>query len=254
LAAKVFRHVSDAFAEDPLRLLRIARFAARFPEFRVADETMQALKAIVKADELRALSAERIWQELARGLVATKPMHMFQVLLDTGAAKTILAPSLVEQLSQEAFREAMVTHFNLAGASLEERCAIVLMQVPETEIRSWADCVRMPIEVRDFSEIFSALLVLINRSSQDFRPVDVLAWFNRADVWRKPDRGHGLLNLAQKIGLDVSLLVKAMRNVQELNTAEVIAGVAAQDRSNGERIGSAFEAARLAAIIAALQV
>jgi tRNA nucleotidyltransferase (CCA-adding enzyme) len=253
LAAKVFRHVSDAFAEDPLRLLRIARFAARFPEFRVADETMQALKAIVKADELRALSAERIWQELARGLIASKPMHMFQVLLDTGAAKTILAPSLVEQLSQETLREAMVTHLNLAGTSLEERCAIVLMQVPETEIRSWADCVRMPIEVRDFSEIFSALLVLINQSSQDFQPVDVLAWFNRADVWRKPDRGQGLLNLAQKIGLDVSPVVKAMRNVQELNTAEVIAGVAAQDRSNGERIGSAFEAARLAAITAALQ-
>jgi tRNA nucleotidyltransferase (CCA-adding enzyme) len=253
LAAKVFRHVSDAFAEDPLRLLRIARFAARFPEFRVADETMQALKAIVNADELRALSAERIWQELARGLVATKPMHMFQVLLDTGAAKTIMTPSLVEQLSQEVFREAMVTHLNLAGTSLEERCAIVLMQVPETEIRSWADCVRMPIEVRDFSEIFSALLVLINRSSQDFQPVDVLAWFNRADVWRKPDRGQGLLNLAQKIGLHVYPLVKAMRNVQELNTAEVIAGVAAQDRSNGERIGSAFEAARLAAITAALQ-
>lgn len=253
LAAKVFRHVSDAFAEDPLRLLRIARFAARFPEFRVADETMQALKAIVKADELRALSAERIWQELARGLIASKPMHMFQVLLDTGAAKTILAPSLVEKLSQETLREAMVTHLNLAGTSLEERCAIVLMQVPETEIRSWADCVRMPIEVRDFSEIFSALLVLINQSSKDFQPVDVLAWFNRADVWRKPDRGQALLNLAQKIGFDVSPLVKAMRNVQELNTAEVIAGVAAQDRSNGERIGSAFEAARLAAITAALQ-
>ena len=253
LAAKVFRHVSDAFAEDPLRLLRIARFAARFPEFRVADETMQALKEIVKADELRALSAERIWQELARGLIASKPMHMFQVLLDTGAAKTILAPSLVEQLSQETLRRAMVTHLNLAGTSLEDRCAIVLMQVPETEIRSWADCVRMPIEVRDFSEIFSALLVLINQSSKDFQPVDVLAWFNRADVWRKPDRGQALLNLAQKIGLDVSPLVKAMRNVQELNTAEVIAGVAAQDRSNGESIGSAFEAARLAAITAALQ-
>jgi tRNA nucleotidyltransferase (CCA-adding enzyme) len=96
-------------------------------------------------------------------------------------------------------------------------------------------------------------LVLINQSSQDFQPVDVLAWFNRADVWRKPDRGQGLLNLAKKIGLHVSPLVKAMRNVQELNTAEVIAGVAAQDRSNGERIGSAFEAARLAAITAALQ-
>ncbi|QWD64008.1 polynucleotide adenylyltransferase [Polynucleobacter sp. MWH-UH2A] len=253
LAAKVFRHVSDAFAEDPLRLLRIARFAARFPDFSVADETMLALKAIVQADELRALSAERIWQELARGLVANKPMHMFQVLLNTGAATTLLAPTLAVQLSQEAFREAMLIHLSQAGESLEERCAIVLMQVPEAEIRSWADCVRMPIEIRDFSEIFSALLELMNQNSQNLQPVNVLAWFNRADVWRKPDRGQALLNLAEKIGLRVSPLLKAMRNAQALITAEVIAGVAAQDRSNSERIGSAFEAARLAAITVALQ-
>ncbi|QKM65532.1 polynucleotide adenylyltransferase [Polynucleobacter tropicus] len=254
LAAKVFRHVSDAFAEDPLRLLRIARFAARFPEFIVADETMLALKAIVQADELRALSAERIWQELARGLVASKPMHMFQVLLNTGAAKTLLAPTLASQLSQEEFRESILAHLSEAGNSLEERCAVVLMNVPAVEIRSWADCVRMPIEVRDFSEIFSELLVLINKNQLHFQSVDVLAWFNRADVWRKPDRGQALLNLAQKIGLGVTSLIKAMRNAQALNTAEIIAGVAAEDRSSGERIGSAFEAARLAAITAALQI
>ena len=253
LAAKVFRHVSDAFAEDPLRLLRIARFAARFPGFSIAEETMRALKAIVQADELRALSAERIWQELARGLVADKPMHMFQVLLNTGAAKTLLAPTLVAQLSQEDFREALLAYLHLAGSSLEERCAIVLMHVPAAEIRSWADCVRMPVEVRDFSEIFSELLVLISKSQQSFQAVDVLAWFNRADVWRKPDRGQALLNLAQQLDFNVLPLIKAMRNAQALNTAEVIAGVAAEDRSNGERIGSAFEVARLAAITAALQ-
>lgn len=253
LAAKVFRHVSDAFAEDPLRLLRIARFAARFPGFSIAEETMRALKAIVQADELRALSAERIWQELARGLVADKPMHMFQVLLNTGAAKTLLAPTLVAQLSQEDFREALLAHLHLAGSSLEERCAIVLMHVPAAEIRSWADCVRMPVEVRDFSEIFSELLVLISKSQQSFQAVDVLAWFNRADVWRKPDRGQALLNLAQQLDFNVLPLIKAMRNAQALNTAEVIAGVAAEDRSNGERIGSAFEVARLAAITAAFQ-
>jgi tRNA nucleotidyltransferase (CCA-adding enzyme) len=253
LATKVFRHVSDAFAEDPLRLLRIARFAARFPEFSVADETMLALKAIVQADELRELSAERIWQELARGLVASKPMHMFQVLLNTGAAKTLLSPTLVSQLSQDGSREEMLAHLSTAGNSLEERCAVVLMQVPAAEIRSWADCVRMPIEIRDFCEIFSELMALINQNPLHFHPVDVLAWFNRADVWRKPDRGQALLNLAQNIGLDVTPLLKAMRNAQALNTAEIIAGVAAKDRSNGERIGSAFEAARLAAIAAALQ-
>jgi tRNA nucleotidyltransferase (CCA-adding enzyme) len=253
LAAKVFRHVSAAFAEDPLRLLRIARFAARFPEFSVADETMLALKAIVQAGELNALSAERIWQELARGLVASKPMHMFQVLLNTGAAKTILAPTLNIELAQEPFREELIAHLDVIGNRLDERCAIILMKVSTSEIRSWAECVRMPIGVRDFSEIFSELVTFIHQSHGAFQAVDVLAWFNRADVWRKPDRGQALLNLAEKIGFAVAPLIMAMRDAQALNTAAIIAGVAAQDRSNGERIGSAFEVARLAAITAALQ-
>lgn len=254
LAAKVFRHVSSAFSEDPLRLLRIARFAARFPEFSIADETMLLLNVIVKSGELNALSAERIWQELARGLVSSKPMHMFQVLLNTGAAKTLLPNMLTTKLAEESFRESLIAHFDLAGNALEERCAITLMDLPVGDIRSWAECVRMPIEVRDFSEIFSELKVLVHKYSESaYQAVDVLAWFNRADVWRKPDRGQALLNLAGKIGFDVSALVAAMRNAQALNTAEIIAGVEAQDRSNGERIGSAFEAARLAAIAVTLQ-
>ena len=253
LAAKVFRHVSDAFAEDPLRLLRIARFAARFPEFSVAPETLSALKAIVQSGELNALSAERIWQELARGLVASKPMRLFQVLLDAGAARTILGPSLTTQLSEESFREELIAYFSLAGNSIEERCAIALMNLPANEIRSWAECVRMPIDVRDFSEIFSDLRVLINKyPNASYQAVDVLNWFNRADVWRKPDRAQALLNLADKLGMPVSPLINAMRTTQAVNTAEIIAGVAAEDRSNGERIGSAFESARLSAITMAL--
>jgi tRNA nucleotidyltransferase (CCA-adding enzyme) len=253
LAAKVFRHVSDAFAEDPLRLLRIARFAARFPEFSVADETLFALKAIVQSGELSALSAERVWQELARGLVASKPMHMFQVLLNTGAAQVLLPSNLTANLAEEVFREQLIANFELAGANLDERCAITLMDLSASSIRSWADDVRMPIEVRDFSEIFSDLNLLVKRSTNGiYQAVVVLAWFNRADVWRKPDRAQEILSLAQKIGFQVSALILAMRNAQALNTADIIAGVEAQDRSNGERIGGAFESARLAAITAAL--
>lgn len=253
LASKVFRHVSDAFAEDPLRLLRIARFSARFPEFSIADETLLALQAIVRSGELQTLSAERIWQELARGLVAHKPMHMFQVLLNTGAANTILPPKLAALLGNEVFREELNRHLEIVDSGLEGRCAITLMNLPSTEIRAWADDVRMPIEMRDFSEIFSDLNLLINQHADGiYQAVGILAWFNRADLWRKPDRVQLMLNLAQKIGLPVSAFILAMRNTQALNTADIIAGVEAQDRSNGERIGSAFESARLAAITAAL--
>lgn len=254
LAAKIFRHVSDAFAEDPLRLLRIARFSARFPEFSIAEETLLALKAIVNSDELSALSAERIWQELARGLVASKPMHMFQVLLNTSAAKTTLPPNLTALLAKEAFREDLIEHYDKASNHLEERCAITLMGLPVSEIRLWADAIRMPIEVRDFSEIFSDLGRLVNQYSDGQYPaVDVLAWFNRADIWRKPDRGQLLLDLAKRLGFKVSVLIAAMRHAQALSTADIISGVAAEDRSNGERIGSAFESAKLAAITSALQ-
>jgi tRNA nucleotidyltransferase (CCA-adding enzyme) len=255
LAAKIFRHVSDAFAEDPLRLLRIARFAARFPEFTVADETLVALKAIVQSGELNALSAERIWQEVARGLVAVKPMHLFQVLLNTGAASVILPPTLSSKLSEETFREELIAYFSMAGDSLEERCAITLMDLSAREIRSWAQSVRMPTEVRDFSEIFSELRVLTFKyHNTPYLAPDVLAWFNRADVWRKPDRAQAILNLAEKLRLNVMPLIQAMRNAQAINTAEIIAGVSAEDRSNGERIGSAFESARLAVISVALEI
>ena len=128
------------------------------------------------------------------------------------------------------------------------------MDLAANEIRSWAECVRMPIEMRDFSEIFSELRALVQKHRQTiYQSADVLAWFNRADVWRKPDRAQVLLNLADKLGFNISILTIAMRHAQALNTAEIIAGVEAQDRSNGERIGSAFESARLAAITAALQ-
>ena len=258
LAARVFRHVSDAFAEDPLRLLRVARFAARFPEFTVAPETMAALQVIVQSNELSVLSAERVWQELARGFTAIKPMRMFQVLLDADAAKVLLPVTLTSCLAKEEFREQLIAHLHAADNRLEDRCAVTLMYLPASEIRSWAECVKMPNEVRDFSEIFSELNVLIEKSVNDvgvsYEPTDVLTWFNRADVWRKPERGNALLNLAKRIGLNVSALISAMQNSQSLNTAEIIESVPADQRSNGERIRSAVDAARLLAIAAAVSI
>jgi tRNA nucleotidyltransferase (CCA-adding enzyme) len=256
LASKIFRHVSDAFAEDPLRLLRIARFAARFPEFAVAPETMDALKVIVQSNELSALSAERIWQELARGFTANQPMRMFQVLLETDAAETLLPSTLTLNLAKEEFREKLIIRLNAADSRVEDRCAVVLMHLPANEIRSWADCVRMPNEVRDFSEIFSELNLLIEKTARitggAYQAVDVLAWFNRADVWRKPERGHALLKLAQKIGLPVNDLIDAVQRAQSLNTSQIIASIPAEDQSNGESIRSAVDLARLSAITATL--
>lgn len=87
---KVLRHVGPAFVEDPVRILRLARFAARFPDFRVADETLALMRQMVAVGEVDALVAERVWQELARGLMADCPSRMLTVLRDCGALARLL--------------------------------------------------------------------------------------------------------------------------------------------------------------------
>ena len=90
LQAKVLRHVTGAFAEDPVRILRLARFAARFADFEVADETMALMGQMVENGEVDHLVPERVWQELAKGLMAEKPSRMFEVLRACGALKVLL--------------------------------------------------------------------------------------------------------------------------------------------------------------------
>jgi tRNA nucleotidyltransferase (CCA-adding enzyme) len=90
IAAGVFRHVSPAFAEDPVRILRIARFAARYATFTVAPETVQLMRDMVAAGEVGHLVAERVWQELSRGLLEAAPLRMLAVLDDCNALAALL--------------------------------------------------------------------------------------------------------------------------------------------------------------------
>ncbi|MDP3087724.1 MAG: multifunctional CCA addition/repair protein [Methylotenera sp.] len=90
IEAKTLRHISDAFAEDPVRILRTARFAARYPDFSIAPETKQLMQMMVKAGEVDALVAERVWQELAKGLMEIMPSRMFDALRACGALQKIL--------------------------------------------------------------------------------------------------------------------------------------------------------------------
>lgn len=90
LQAKILRHVSPAFAEDPVRILRIARFAARLPNFTIAPETLALMQDMVQAGEVDALIPERVWQEMARGLMEQQPSRMFEVLRACGALARFL--------------------------------------------------------------------------------------------------------------------------------------------------------------------
>ena len=87
---KVFRHVSDAFLEDPVRILRVARFAARFPDFTVAPDTAALMRTMVEGGEVDALVPERVWQEVARGLMEKQPSRMLGVLRECGALARIM--------------------------------------------------------------------------------------------------------------------------------------------------------------------
>ena len=90
LDARVLRHVSPAFSEDPVRILRVARFAARFAEFTIAPETLTLMRDMVTNGEVDALVSERVWQELSRGLMEDRPSRMLQALRDCGALAKIL--------------------------------------------------------------------------------------------------------------------------------------------------------------------
>ncbi len=90
LKARLLRHVGPAFVEDPVRILRVARFAARFPGFVVAPETLALMRTMVSGGEADHLVAERVWQELAKGLMETKPSRMFDVLRECGVLARLL--------------------------------------------------------------------------------------------------------------------------------------------------------------------
>jgi tRNA nucleotidyltransferase (CCA-adding enzyme) len=250
IEGKVFRHVSTAFAEDPLRLLRIARFAARFPTFTIAPETQSALQAIVQSGELSALSPERVWQELGRGMGSADPLRMIEVLLETGAADQFLPPQLIAVCRNQQLKKQLASNFDLLAenkvADVDLVCAVLLADLSEEAIRQWSETIRMPHGTRDFSELFSALQKRVTQ--QSYSAADILAWFNRADAWRKPERAEKLIALAGALQLQVEPMQSALKAALAIDSQAVIQSLSTADQQQGESIRSAIDAARLQAV------
>jgi tRNA nucleotidyltransferase (CCA-adding enzyme) len=250
IQAKVFRHVSAAFAEDPLRLLRIARFAARFPTFTIAAETQEALRAIVQSDELSTLSPERVWQELDRGMRSANPLRMVEVLLETGAAEQFLPQPLIAVCKHPQFKKQLASDLDLLeankAADVDSVCAVLLADLGEGAIRQWSEKTRMPHGTRDFAELFSVLKKRVTQ--QGYSAGDILAWFNRADAWRKPERAEKLIALAGVLGFQVEGIGSALRAALAIDSQAVIQSLSAAEQQEGERIRSAIDAARLQAV------
>jgi tRNA nucleotidyltransferase (CCA-adding enzyme) len=250
IAAKVFRHVSAAFAEDPLRLLRIARFAARFPAFTIAPETQEALQAIVQSGELSALSPERVWQELGRGMGSADPLRMLEVLLETGAADQCLPKQLIAVCRNQELKKQLANSLDLLAAKkmadVDFVCAVLLADLSEEAIQQWSETIRMPHGTRDFAELFSALKKRVTQ--QSYSAGDILAWFNRADVWRKPERAEKLIALASVLDLQVEQISSALAAALAIDSQAVIQGLSRAEQQKGECIRAAIDAARLQAV------
>ena len=184
LAAGVLRHVSDAFDEDPVRLLRVARFAARWPDFRLAPETLELLRRMVGSGEVDALVPERVWQELARGLMERRPSRMVQVLTDCGAAGRILPG-----VTADAPRLAGLDRSAALGSALPVRCAVLAHGVPGLWQRLHAP--REPQDLADLLERSGAAIAIGPGAAQD-----TLALLERCDALRRPQRFEHLLQAA----------------------------------------------------------
>jgi tRNA nucleotidyltransferase (CCA-adding enzyme) len=125
-------------------------------------------------------------------------------------------------------------------------CAVLLADLSEDAIRQWSETIRMAHGTRDFAELFSALKKRVTQ--QGYSAVDILAWFNRADVWRKPERAEKLITLAGVLGLHVEPISAGLGAALAIDSQAVIQRLSAAEQEQGECIRSAIDAARLQAV------
>jgi tRNA nucleotidyltransferase (CCA-adding enzyme) len=288
LQNRVFRHVSAAFEEDPVRILRLARFAARFSEephaFTVAPETMQLMRRMVEAGEVDALVAERVWQEISRGLMEKKPSRMFEILrecgalqrlmpeldrlwgvpqpekfhpeIDTGVHVMLVVDYAAEQNYPLAVRFAALMHDLGKGTTdpaiwprhhgHEERGIELVKQLCER--------LRMPTDCRDLAIMTARDHGNVGRSLE-MRPATLQDMLERNDAFRKPERFLAMLSAARCDCFGRSGLVDIQFPQQEFLTQvlhaalSVNAGeVAQQFLGQPQKIAEAVRIARIDAI------
>ncbi len=250
----IFRHLSDAFSEDPLRVLRVARFAARFPTFTIAPETLAIMKHMVSKDELKTLSKERIWQELARALRSQAPERFIDVLEECGALEEIWPTAFTVQWRNMSSRKEMLAQLNQVVAihpEIDKRLAILLKKLKPGDISTWGGELRVPNEITEY-----CFAVAEFEACHEFvlSPQIVLDLFNRTDVWRKPARFTEVMKLFESIGVGVANWSKLVNAALQVDGGQIAAKISQLGSSSnlGEQIHQAVVHARLMAISQAL--
>ncbi|MEY3508310.1 MAG: hypothetical protein RLZ21_64 [Pseudomonadota bacterium] len=250
----IFRHLSDAFSEDPLRVLRVARFAARFPTFMIAPETLAIMKYMVGKSELTTLSKERIWQELARALRSQAPERFIDVLEECGALEEIWPTAFTVQWRNMSSRKEMLAQLKQVVAihpEIDKRLAILLKKLKPGDISTWGGELRVPNEITEY-----CFAVAEFEACHEFvlSPQIVLDLFNRTDVWRKPARFTEVMKLFESIGVGVANWSKLVNAALQVDGGQIAAKISQLGSSSnlGEQIHQAVVHARLMAISQAL--
>lgn len=245
LRAGILRHVSPAFVEDPVRILRVARFAARF-DFKVAPETMALMREMVVNGEVDALVAERVWQEFAKGLMEAQPARMFEVLQACGALLRVL-PEWVELAQPRALSALSLAA--QAQASLPVRYAALFAHAPLNVAEAASRRLRAPGECMELASLAARYAPGIAHAATLDAPtlVDLL---QHSDALRRPERFAELLQVCA-FDSDAARQTDYAKHHQHLNAAlnaarSVDAGAIA--RMQPKQIAQAVRAARIEAV------
>ncbi|HXF16366.1 MAG TPA: multifunctional CCA addition/repair protein [Burkholderiales bacterium] len=283
LTAGILRHVSPAFVEDPVRVLRVARFVARFG-FRIAPETLELMREMVHNGEVDHLVPERLWQELSRGLMEEQPSRMLIVLRECGALARVLpevnalfgVPQPVQHHPEVDTGLHILLVIDYAAAQhypLTVRFAAlthdlgkaltpsdVLPKHDGHEHRSvellekLCERLRVPSECRDLALLTARYHGEAHRA-QELRPATVLKLLSAADVYRRPERFeeflaacscdyHGRSGLEARPYPQAELLRESARAARQVDAGNIARSM---DNDSG-RIAAAIETARLDAV------
>ena len=282
LEAGVLRHVSDAFAEDPVRILRAARFVARFG-FSIAPETLQLMRSMVDNGEVDALVAERVWQELARGLMEQAPSRFFTTLRECGALQKILpevealfgVPQPVQYHPEvDCGVHTMLVLDDAArhGYALEVRFAALTHDLGKGKtppdilprhighearsvdlLKVLCERLRVPGECRDLGLLVARHHGNVHRAKQ-LRADTIVHLLHQCDAWRRPQRFEQILQACAsdargRTGHEHDAYPQADYLLQALQAAQAVnAGEIAQQETDGATIAERVHHARVAAV------
>lgn len=291
LQNKVLRHVTDAFREDPVRILRVARLAARYPDFSVAPQTMALMQDMVRAGEVNALVSERVWQELAKGLMAKQPSRLLQVLRECGALHVLLPevdrlygvpqpPEHHPEIDTGVHLEMVLDETARVHAPLEVRFAALCHDLGKGTtdktllprhigheqrsvklLRGLCERWRVPVPCRELAEVVAREHGHVH-GAMSFGADALLRLLVRCDAIRRPDRfervlmacecdARGRLGLQDRHYPQAAHLHNMLKAALSVDTASLSA-LAMQQGLSGMEVGAQIEQARVKAIASAL--